>query len=119
VDQGKAAHREGGKDSRRNISAIVDGFLCENLGLHLRQGAFRMSTKTRYLEDEPATEAECQMLNILREWSGNDNNRLTIEYRDGAWEIAMSMTPHGKNQTVRGVGATFDQAWDSINPNWA
>jgi hypothetical protein len=57
-----------------------------------------MSTKTRYLEDEPATEAECQMLNILREWSGNDNNRLTIEYRDGAWEIAMSMTPHGKNQ---------------------
>jgi hypothetical protein len=78
-----------------------------------------MSTKTRYLEDEPATEAECQMLNILREWSGNDNNRLTIEYRDGAWEIAMSMTPHGKNHTARGVGATFDQAWDSINPTWA
>jgi hypothetical protein len=70
------------------------------------------------------TDQERQVIEILREQqSGPDNNfRLTIEHVDGAWEIAMSITFHeapDRAKRVRGVGASFDQAWDNMDPLWA
>jgi hypothetical protein len=61
---------------------------------------------------------ESLLLGMMRDWSGKDDCRMTIEHRDGAWEITMSTAPHGKDHAARGVGATFDQAWDNMNPTW-
>ncbi len=70
------------------------------------------------MDDEP-TEQESSMLGMLREWSGTDDCKMVIEIRDGAWEIAMTVTAKGKPHTARGVGKTFKEAWDNMNPTWA
>jgi len=66
------------------------------------------------------SEQESQLIEILREWSGGDahTHRLTIERRDGAWDITLEQlsAPPG---AARGTGATFDTAWDSLDPLWA
>lgn len=62
---------------------------------------------------------EQQMIQILREWSGKDDYSLQIEYRDGAWDITLSSVLNKKNKTARGTGASFDVAWDQIEPTWA
>jgi hypothetical protein len=61
---------------------------------------------------------ESLLLEMMREWSGKDNCRMKIEYRDGAWEITMSISLYGNDHTARGVGASFAQAWDNMNPTW-
>jgi hypothetical protein len=61
---------------------------------------------------------ERQLLQILHEWGGKREYRLTIEFRDGAWEIALTAAPGGKSNTARGVGETFDQAWSNMAPTW-
>ena len=44
---------------------------------------------------------------------------MTVEYRAGVWEVSMSTAAHGKDTASRGFGATFDEAWLSMNPTWA
>ena len=70
------------------------------------------------MDGEPS-EQETQLLQILREWSGNDDYCLSIEYGDGVWEIALSAAPGGKRSSARGSGRTFEEAWDSMAPSSA
>ena len=76
------------------------------------------------------TDQERQMIEIIRENADTTEFRLLIERRDGAWDITMSARglaglspfrpsrPKGEG-SARGVGATFDEAWDNMNPLWA
>jgi hypothetical protein len=62
------------------------------------------------------TPAEEQLLALLR---GEDSRsfKLTIECLAGAWEVELSEPPSNelpRGGKGRGVGATFDEAWDSI-----
>jgi hypothetical protein len=62
------------------------------------------------------TDAELQMVEVLRNVQREAATfRLIIERTDGAWEIRMMLSP----QAGRGVGRTFDDAWISIDPDWA
>jgi hypothetical protein len=65
------------------------------------------------------SEAEEDMILMIREWGGDDDCRLLLKRRDGAWRIALSMSPHDVDHKARGTGATFDQAWDNMDPTWA
>lgn len=67
------------------------------------------------------TEQEQQLLTVLRENADAAEFRLVIERRDGAWDIALSgrETVGAKEGSARGVGATFDAAWDDMSPLWA
>jgi hypothetical protein len=70
------------------------------------------------------TDQEEQLLWALREWRGEIDYRVVIEFRDGAWEIALSARLPGKpprsaRPAARGVGKTFDEAWDNVAPTWA
>jgi hypothetical protein len=67
--------------------------------------------------DSELSGQELQMLQMIREWSGKDYYRLVLEHRDGAWEIELSIPEQKK--TARGVGDTFDKAWDNMDPTWA
>jgi len=49
---------------------------------------------------------------MLREWAGNDENRIEIECGAEAWKITLSMPP---KKAARGVGKSFAEAWDNIN----
>ena len=64
------------------------------------------------------------MLGMLREWSGKDNCRMAVEFRQGAWDIAMSYAAKGQVPdaalgSARGTRKSFDDAWDNMNPTWA
>jgi hypothetical protein len=60
------------------------------------------------------TEQERQMIEILREQQTNSEDfSITIEHRDGAWDITFSATIDGKAKRTRGTGASFGQAWDN------
>jgi hypothetical protein len=61
------------------------------------------------------SEQEQQMIELLREWESGDDFRLEIIHDSGAWEIKLS----GKGKWTRGVGKTFDEAWDNDSPSWA
>jgi hypothetical protein len=70
------------------------------------------------------TPQENQMIDILRGSTDTTEFRLVIERRDGAWDIDMSARgmvglPSSKECGARGVGATFDAAWDNMNPLWS
>jgi hypothetical protein len=70
------------------------------------------------------TSQEHQMIDILRENSDTTEFRLVIERRDGAWDIVISARGlvglrSSKEVSARGVGETFDAAWDGMNPLWA
>jgi hypothetical protein len=57
---------------------------------------------------------EGQLIEILREWGGVDAYRLTIERRDGAWDVSLKQLggPPDNRAAARGTGATFNAAWD-------
>ena len=60
------------------------------------------------------TDAEWQLIEMLREQQEDSGHfLLVVEHRDGAWEFAMS---HG-GRSIRGVGATFDRAWEDDGPS--
>jgi hypothetical protein len=65
------------------------------------------------------TEQERQMIEMIREQSGTDEYRLVIERIGGTWEIATDAMLRGKQRSARGVGTTFDRAWDNMAPTWA
>jgi hypothetical protein len=67
-----------------------------------------------------ASDREVRMLECFRQWTGKGDCRLAVEYRAGVWEISMSTAAaHGRDAPFRGFGATFDEAWDNMNPRWA
>jgi hypothetical protein len=63
------------------------------------------------------TEQERQMIECVREWGVKNKHRrrLTIEFREGPWEIVLSSWHPGKRQpkVAVGGGQTFGQAWDA------
>jgi hypothetical protein len=63
------------------------------------------------------SEQERQLIEILREWEGDDEYRLEIGRAGGAWEIKLSAS--GEAKWARGVGTTFNEAWDNMAPSWA
>jgi hypothetical protein len=66
-------------------------------------------------------EQERQMIECLREWGvkNKDYRRLTIEFREGAWAIALSSLHPAKVAKVAfGHGQTFGQAWDGVASRW-
>jgi len=65
------------------------------------------------------TEAERQLIETIREQIDDREFRILIERVAGAWEIVMSVPPHNERNKARGVGGTFDAAWDGMNPLWA
>ena len=70
------------------------------------------------MQNFSANEQERQLLKILREWQGDDDDyRIEISYLLGAWEVKLSLPEKGK--WARGVGATFSKAWDDVSPSWA
>jgi hypothetical protein len=64
------------------------------------------------------TESERQMIELIREWGSveKNTNRLVIEFQEGVWEVTLSSVLDGKERKARGVGATFDIAWDETAP---
>ena len=66
-------------------------------------------------------EQEQQLIEMLREWAGDDEyclaDRIEIERNNGAWEIALSMP--SKKKAAHGVGKTFAEAWDNVDPSRA
>jgi len=69
--------------------------------------------------DDPSLE-ERLMIGMLRQCrDGKGDFRMVIELRDGAWEIKTSVPPHDKEHSARGVGQTFDDAWNDMNPTSA
>jgi hypothetical protein len=66
------------------------------------------------------TEQERQLIECIREQRQHDFFRVEIELQDGAWNITLTERDGAKPvRSGRGVGQTFDQAWDNINPTWA
>jgi hypothetical protein len=71
------------------------------------------------------TEAERQMVEAIRKLhEPRDASRFYLEVKlddGGGWEINMAVTiiDTGKTVAGRGVGATFDQAWDGMRPTEA
>ena len=65
------------------------------------------------------SQQELLMIGMLRQCSGRDDFRIVIEFRDGAWDIKTSVAPHDRNHSARGVGRTFDDAWNDMNPTSA
>ena len=68
--------------------------------------------------------AEQELNEILRENAHEAEFRLLIERQDGAWEIEITypvQTLQGgkKRCTLRGVGASFEAAWDTaLHKGW-
>jgi hypothetical protein len=60
------------------------------------------------------TPAERQMIEMLREWGSviNDPASLLIEFNEGGWEVVLFSIVDGKKHVARGVGKTFNTAWD-------
>lgn len=56
------------------------------------------------------TEQEHQLIEYIRRLKDPDEFSITVSRGNGAWEIGMSA---GKMK-ARGVGATFDAAWDNV-----
>jgi hypothetical protein len=56
------------------------------------------------------TEQERQLIECLRQLKDPDEFGITVTRENGAWEIGMTA---GKIKG-RGVGPTFDAAWDNV-----
>ena len=58
--------------------------------------------------------ADRPVFSVAREWGGVDAYRLTIERRDGAWDVSLKQLggPPDNRAAARGTGATFNAAWD-------
>jgi hypothetical protein len=60
-----------------------------------------------------STEEEL-LIEALRKPSGSDSYRLVIEFQNGAWELSAIVGRY----TARGMGRSFSEAWNSMNPTW-
>jgi hypothetical protein len=61
------------------------------------------------------TVQEQQFLRILREWNTvSQDFQVMIEHVHGAWDVTMKEI--GAPRLARGTGATFDEAWDNMQP---
>jgi len=63
------------------------------------------------------SEQEHGLIGTLRVWGDEGGNfTLTVELREGAWELALSRPGQADSgPAARGVGQTFDEAWDNMN----
>ena len=60
------------------------------------------------------SEQEQQLIETLREWSGDDDYRVVIEFCEGAWTTIYSRYPHDKAHRATATEASFDRAWDKM-----
>lgn len=65
------------------------------------------------------TEAERQLIEILREQSGDSNVDIRLWFADQKWRIAMYTVANFKSLGGQGVGDTFDEAWMTCAPDWS
>jgi Arm DNA-binding domain len=63
------------------------------------------------------SEQERQLIEILRQWAGDAEYQIEIKRENGVWELKLSEPRAGR--WARGVGRTFAEAWDHIDPSWA
>jgi hypothetical protein len=61
------------------------------------------------------TEQESQLLEMIRELDEGEQLRLAVARRNGQWEVIVSAPP-AVRYNARGVGVTFDAAWDNLVP---
>ena len=65
------------------------------------------------------TNAEWQLIESLREWDQlPEGYQISIERVAGAWSTALREVGVGTGKTARGTGASFDEAWHNLEPNW-
>ena len=66
-----------------------------------------------------ATEQERQMVEVVRDHrvDASSDFRLLVQRQDGAWDVTLSIAPHDELNTSRGTGATFNDAWDNMEPS--
>jgi hypothetical protein len=69
-----------------------------------------MAERRMVLSEQDLSDQERQFIECLREQKATDGFSLTINLEGGAWEVEMRT---GKLRG-RGVGATFDAAWDNV-----
>ena len=62
------------------------------------------------------TREESLLLSMIGEWSGNNDVRLVLTFRYGAFEILSSVAPHDRAHSLRGIGCTFAEAWKNMHP---
>lgn len=64
------------------------------------------------------SEQERQLVECIREGATRDFDyfNITIVFEDGAWNVEMTSRRLGEPgaKRGRGVGGTFDQAWDDV-----
>jgi hypothetical protein len=63
---------------------------------------------------EPTTQ-ELQLLEMIRQLGEGNEFRLLIGREAGAWNITLSVWPLVPYES-RGVGASFNEAWDNTAP---
>jgi hypothetical protein len=61
------------------------------------------------------TEQESQLLEMIRGLDEGEQLRLAVARRNGQWDVIVSAPPVVRHN-ARGVGATFDAAWDNLVP---
>jgi hypothetical protein len=61
------------------------------------------------------TKQESQLLEMIRELDEGEQLRLLVARRNGQWEVIVSAPPVVRHN-ARGVGPTFDAAWDNLVP---
>jgi len=61
------------------------------------------------------TEQELQLIEMIRELEEGNEFQLTVARSLGAWNVTISVTPLLEYPS-RGVGVTFNEAWDNSAP---
>jgi hypothetical protein len=61
------------------------------------------------------TEQELQLIEMIRELEEGNEFQLTVARSLGAWNVTLSVTPLVAYPS-RGVGVTFNEAWDNSAP---
>ncbi len=69
---------------------------------------------TRLTAKMQLSEQEHQLIGMVRQ-KKTAGSTIEIEWEDGAWEIRIS----SGRKYARGIGKTFDLAWDNVAPSWA
>jgi hypothetical protein len=77
----------------------------------------RFGTEERKQKITLACDQERLLIEMLRQWAGDDQNQLEINREHAAWGDMLSEP--AAQRVARGVGRTFAEAWDGMAPSWA
>lgn len=89
--------------------------ICQGVGLGLKSVSTRRTCEQTSGEAAvDISEQERHMIEIVRENAGTNEFYLSIERSEGAWEIDLS----AGSRVARGVGSSFNDAWDNLAPLW-